>query len=325
MSTTARRFGTDGPDSMSGAPSPADLPANSLRLLEQSLKKQWKGYRKQLKRCQRRFTEETIHDSRVGARRLLSTVELLGGFLSAARVRKVERALKEHLGTFESLRDTQVQLSLLGKLERAFPAASPLFAFLQKREIRLTKSTRKNIKKVGTNRLDRLIASCREEIQIRRKKCPPGKTVARVLRSVDRAFGRAEELRAGIDPHDTDTIHRARVAFKKFRYMVETLVSCLPVPAPKIVEAMRHYQTMMGHIQDAEMLRLAFEKFLRKHPLPAVPARRLGEELLLRRQRLIDTYMGVSDQMGRFWPSIGLPGATAASAAKTAKATSRSL
>jgi CHAD domain-containing protein len=322
MRTTAHRFGTDGPDLTSGAPARSDLPANSLRLLEQSLKKQWKGYRKQLKRCQRQFTEETIHDARVGARRLLSTVELLGGFLSAARVRKVERALKEHLGTFEGLRDTQVQLPLIGKLQRAFPAARPFFAFLQKREIRLIKSTRKNVKKVGTDRLDRLVAACRDEIQIRRKKCPSEKTVARLLRSVDRAFARATELRGGIDPRNTDTIHRARVAFKKFRYMVETLVSCLPEPAPKLLKAMRHYQTTMGHIQDAEMLRLAFEKFLRKHPLPAVPAGRLGEELLRRRQRLITLYLGAAEQMRQFWPWTGL---SPASRVPVPKSTSRGL
>ena len=294
-----------------------ELPGNTLRLLERSLKKQWKCYRKQLKRCQKLFTEKTIHDSRVEARRLLSTVELLGGFLSAARVRKVERALKQHLGTFDGLRDTQVQLPLIEKLQRTFPAARPFYAFLQKREIRLVKSTRKNIKKVGTQRLARLIAACRDEVQTQRGKCPSQEAVALVLQSVDRAFARADELRARIDPRNTDTIHRTRLAFKKFRYMVETLVPCLPHPAAKLLEAMRHYQTMMGDIQDAEMLRFALEKFLRKHPLTAESARHLDEALLLRRQRLINLYMGATEQMGRFWPWKGPSPAIRAAAPKS--------
>jgi CHAD domain-containing protein len=322
MRTTVARFRKDGPDFTPGARSPFELPPNSLRLLEKSLKKQWRCHRKQLKRCQKLFTEKTIHDSRVEARRLLSTVELLGGFLSAARVRKVERALKQHLGTFDGLRDTQVQLPLIGKLQRTFPAARPFYAFLQERENRLVKSTRRNIKKVATQRLDRLIAACRAEVQARRKKCPPEKAVQLLLQSVDSAFAYAGRLRACIDPRDTDTIHRARVAFKKFRYMVETLVPCLPHPAPKLLEAMRHYQTMMGHIQDAEMLRLALDKFLRKHRLPAEPARHLREELLLRRQRLIDIYMGATEQMCQFWPWNGLFPATPPAALKS---TSRSL
>jgi len=323
MRTTAPRFRKNGPVLTLDRPSPCGLPAESLRLLEKALKKQWKCYRKQLKRCQKQFTEKTIHDSRVGARRLVSAVELLDGFLSAAQVRKVERTLKQHLGTFDALRDTQVQLPVIRKLQRTFPAARPFYAFLQKREKRLIKSTRKNIKKVGMQRIDHLIAACRDEVETRHKKSPSQDAAALLLQSVDRAFACAAELRARIDPRDTETIHRTRVAFKKFRYMVETLVACLPNPAPKLLEAMRRYQTMMGDIQDAEMLRLALEKFLRKHPLAADPSRHLCEELLLRRQRLIDTYMGASEQMRQFWPWGGL--SSPAPAAAPPKATSRSL
>jgi CHAD domain-containing protein len=283
------------------------LPANSLRLLEKSLKKQWRRYRKELKRCQDRLSEGTIHNCRVGARRLLATVELLGGFLSAGRVRKVERALKRHLSTFDDLRDTQVQLPIIKKLEPRFPAAGAFYAFLQKRENRLIKSTRRNIKRVGTQRLERLVAAGRDEIQGRRKQCPPPKAVFLLLNSVDRAFAYASRLRAQIDPLDTDTIHRARVAFKKFRYMVETLAPCLPVRTPRLLDSMRHYQTMMGHIQDAEVLRQALERFLRKKRLAAEAARRLREELLLRRQRLIGDYLEVTGQMLRFWPLDGRP------------------
>jgi len=296
-----------------------------VRLLEKALKKQWKCYRRQLKRCQKQFTEKTIHDSRVGARRLLSAVELLDGFLSAAQVRKVERALKQHLGTFDGLRDTQVQLPVIEKLQRTFPAARPFYAFLQKREKRLIKSTRKNIKKVRMQHIDRLIAACRDQVESRRKKCPSQEAVALLLQSVDGAFACAAELRARIDPSNTETIHRTRVAFKKFRYMVEALAACLHNPATRLLDAMRRHQTMMGDIQDAEMLRLALERFLRKRPSAADPSRHLREELLLRRQRLIDTYMGASDQMREFWPSSPLSSPTPATAPKFAKATSRSL
>jgi CHAD domain-containing protein len=286
--------------------SPCGLPAESLRLLEKALKKQWRCYRKQLKRCQKQFTEKTIHDSRVGARRLLSAVELFEGFLSAAQVRKVERALKQHLGTFNGLRDTQVQLPVIRKLQSDFPAARPFYAFLHKREKRLVKSTRKNIKKVQLERIDRLIAACRDEVETRRKECASGEAAARLLESVDRAFAHAAVLRARIDPRNTETIHQTRVAFKKFRYMVETLVGCLPNAAPALPDAMRRYQTMMGDIQDVEVLRLALERFLREHPLAAEPSMRLCEELLLRRQRLIDAYMGASEEMRQFWPWSGL-------------------
>ena len=306
MRTARPPFSKNGSDTVQGRRPAGELPANSLPLLERDLKRQWKWYRKQLKRCQKQFTERTIHDTRVGARRLLSTVELLGGFLPAVLVQKVERALKAHLDTFDGLRDTQVQLPVIGKLQHAFPAARPFYAFLERREKRLIKSTRKKIKKAGTARVDRLIAACRDAVQARRAKRTSAEAVALLLASVDGAFARAAELRARIDPANTETIHRTRVAFKKFRYMVETLVACLPQPAARRLGAMRRYQTMMGDIQDAEVLRLALDKFLRKHPLPAAAAAPLRKELLLRRQRLIDLYMNATEQMLRFWPWGGL-------------------
>src|ERR1035437_10571147 len=69
---------------------PASLPGNSVNYLACSLKKQWKRYRKELKRCQNKFSEKAIHAFRVETRRLLSTLELLGGFLPARRVERVQ-------------------------------------------------------------------------------------------------------------------------------------------------------------------------------------------------------------------------------------------
>ncbi len=281
------------------------LPASSLGQLKKSLKRRWKCYRKQLKRCQKKLTEEAIHDSRVEARRLLSTLELLGGFLAPGRVRKVERALKRHLDTFDDLRDTQVQLPVIRKMQVTFPAARPFCAFLCKREERLAKCTRLAIEKVRTRRLDKLLRDSLQEVETRRKRCPAQERAARLLRCVDRAFERTDQLRARIDPSDTRTIHCTRVAFKKFRYMVETLMDLLPAPDRKLCTAMHDYQTLMGDIQDAEMLRSALEKFLRKHTPAPQPVRHLREELALRRQRLIDTYMSAMGRMREFWPLEG--------------------
>src|SRR6516164_2438695 len=113
------------------------LPADVLPRLSGLLKSQCKQYRKQLRRCQKKFSEKAVHDSRVAARRLISVVELLAPFLPAARVKKIERLLKQHLDTFDELRDTQVQLATLRRLERSFPAARSFKAYLKKKEERL--------------------------------------------------------------------------------------------------------------------------------------------------------------------------------------------
>src|ERR1035437_6459657 len=114
-------------------------------LLAGSLKQQWKRYRKQLKRCQHECSPRAIHAFRVETRRLVSTLELLDGFLPSRQMEKAQRILKHHRDAFDELRDTQVQLAAVGGMRRAFPALSPFYACLREREERLTRKTCKRL------------------------------------------------------------------------------------------------------------------------------------------------------------------------------------
>jgi CHAD domain-containing protein len=282
-----------------GASEPGSLGAGWLI---RSLKQQWKRYRKQLKRCQRKCSTGAIHDFRVDTRRLLSMVELLGGFLPARRVEKVERLLKRHLDIFGELRDTQVQLAAVSGMLREFPEARPFQACLRAREKRCARRTRKNLQQVRSGRLGELIAECREEGRRQLEGTGAKKAFAVLLRAVDRAFRRTRQLRARIVARDTWTIHHTRVAFKRFRYMVEALAAHLPGVTGERLEAMRGYQTMMGEVQDAVVLLAALDKFLRKQAVEPEAAGRFRAELLRRRRRLIQAYLAAADQLLAFWP-----------------------
>src|SRR5215472_16654617 len=124
------------------------LHPNSLKYLADSLKKQWKRYRKELKCCQKKFSEKSIHDSRVHARRLLSTIQLLSAIIPKSSVAKIQDLVKLHLDTFDDLRDTQVQMATVAKMRRSFPAGREFCDYLAKREKRFRKHTRKDIKDV---------------------------------------------------------------------------------------------------------------------------------------------------------------------------------
>jgi CHAD domain-containing protein len=290
---------------------PAGLPGKSLNDLARALKKQSKRYRKELRRCQNKFSEKAIHDSRVETRRLLSSVDLLGSLVSARHLEKAQHALKRHLDTLDDLRDTQVQLLTVGKMLRAFPAARPFHAFLLKREKRFTRKTRKHIKQICHRHLGRLIAACRADVKAHLEDRPPQRVAEVLLRSVDRAFTRTRQRWTHVRPEDPRTIHRTRVAFKKFRYMVEALADFLPGVTDDRLAAMHHYQTMMGEIQDAEVLLRTLDKFLRKQEIKPEAARRFREELLRRRQWLIRVYLRAAEQLLEFWPlphsRVGVP------------------
>jgi CHAD domain-containing protein len=185
---------------------------------------------------------------------------------------------------------------------RAFPAARDFHDYLLKRESRLARKTRKRIKNVTTGRLGNLMEACRKKVEVQCEALPAKAASARLMRTVARAFTRTRRLQARIDPRDTRTIHCTRVAFKKFRYMIEELACDLPEANNSVLAEMRHYQAMMGDIQDAEVLLSALDKFLARKEIKRKPGRQIREELARRRHWLIRVYLDAADQLTDFWP-----------------------
>jgi CHAD domain-containing protein len=298
------------PGSVNGHPlaSNTDLSPDTLKVLALSLKDHWKRYRKQLRKCQRKASEGAVHDLRVIARRLLSLLDLLSPFLPPGRLARAQAALKCHLDTFDDLRDTQVQLAAVGKLREGFPAARQFDRFLKKREGRLCQSSRKQAKRLRNKPLAKLISACRDDAREWQRRCGSPQTNKVLVRTLARAFAATARLKKRIHADNTHSIHCTRIAFKKFRYMVEAISGCLAFANEQLLEKMRRYQGLMGDIQDAQVLLEAFERFSRKEEIAPRDAARLRRELLRRRERLIAAYLMAADRLLEFWPRA--PGAT---------------
>jgi CHAD domain-containing protein len=280
--------------------------ADVLKHLGDSLNTQWRRYRKRLKRCQKRFSQNAVHDVRVEIRRLLSTIELLGAFIPERDVKKVRRALKRHLDTFDQLRDTQVQLGYVGRMAGAFPDAHAFYDWLRKREARFTRITRKAVKRIKTKRVGRCLSAFEKEIRRQRKQITREQAFAIVQRAINQAFARVARLCRHVRADDTRTIHRTRIAFKRFRYMIEALSPLLSAVTEDHRRALRGYQCMMGDIQDMEVLLAVLDKFVQKEEVNAVSARRLKKELVRWRRMLIQIYLNAAGRLLRFWPPPGL-------------------
>jgi len=273
-----------------------------LRHLADSLGTQWKRYRKRLKQCQRRFSEKAVHDSRVETRRLLALVGLLGAFLSGGDIKKVCHRLKRRLDTFDRLRDTQVQLVYVESMTGTFPAARKFHDWLKKREQRFARETERDIRRFRTKRLGRCVAGFEKQLRRRHKQMSREEALAIALREMDRAFARVARLCRNVKADDTRTIHCTRIAFKRFRYQAESLAPLLPAITGDHCRAMRGYQSMMGDIQDVEVLLATLRKF-RKEKQPAgksVP--QLQAELSRRRRWLIQVYLNAAGKLRGFWP-----------------------
>lgn len=283
------------------------LAPSALSHVRRSLQKQWKRYRKELKRCQKKFSEKAVHNSRVAARRLLATIELLEGFLQPEIIEKTRCLIKRHLDIFDDLRDTQVQLVAVSSLQATFPPARAFCDWLQKREIRFRKRACDCVKRSRTRPLAKLIAASEEAYKKQLKKRSAEEATKTLLRAINKAFFRTSRFKQRIRTDQPKSIHRTRVAFKQFRYMVELLADQLN-PDEKVLAEMQHYQTMMGDIQDAEVLLQSFDKFVRKKNIRMAAAIQLREDLVRRRQWLIKVYMDAAGQLREFWPIEGRTG-----------------
>ena len=282
-------------------PRQPSLAPSVLPHVRRSLRKQWKRYRKELKRCQRKFSEKAVHNSRVAARRLLATIELLEGFVRPELVKKARCAIKDHLDIFDDLRDTQVQVVAVNRLQATFPAARAICQWLQKRETRFRKQARACVKRSRIKPLAKVIAISEDSFVKEVKKRAADAATRLLARSINKAFLRTMRFRQRIRTQQPKTIHRTRVAFKRFRYMVELLADHLSADEKMLAE-MQHYQTMMGDIQDAEVLLHCFDKFARKKNIRPEAAIQLREELLRRREWLIKVFMDAAGQLREFWP-----------------------
>jgi CHAD domain-containing protein len=220
---------------------------NMQMLLLDSLNSRWNKYNVELQNCRDEFSEEAVHDFRVAARRLLASLDLLRNLVRGAKIKNMRRELKAHLDTFDDLRDTQVLLADISENIQDVPSLRPFEEYLQRREKKLMRSARKEIKSLETPELSRGIRKLEKAIA---ESTPE---TLDPLPAIDEAYARVIRRYERINPSQPATIHRVRIAFKKFRYMVESIHPILEgFPSKNYLKAMHDYQTLMGDIQDME-------------------------------------------------------------------------
>lgn len=272
-----------------------DTAPSKSRLLLEALEKRWKNYRVELKRCRAQFSNEAVHDVRIALRRLLSLIHLLNSVSPRPRLQRLQRAAKNQLDEFDDLRDTQVMLAEISETKAELPQLEELQDHLERAERRLLKRLRKKLKGPGPAEIARRIRKTRESLEGETK----DDAEEQVIRSVDDAFAIVKQRHARIDPAQPATIHRVRVAFKKFRYMVEIVHPLLAGFPPENLKHMNNHQSLMGEIQDLEVFLQTLADFFSDVSSPDLePVRRYYEQ---RHAEAVSAYLENKDVLHDFW------------------------
>lgn len=265
-------------------------------LLLGAFKQRYKQYCVERKRCKEQFSEVAVHDLRIAVRRLLALIALLRVVVPHAHLEKLRVVCKKQLDSLDGLRDTQVLLLEIAQTNEQLPELAPLRTHLQKREKVLLAAAKRQVRRFKIARRQTLGARA-SLTKVKRADLIPA-----LLKVVDDAYLVVCQRQAQVDPAQPPTIHRVRIAFKKFRYMLEIIHPVVPnFPAAQL-DKLRDYQTAMGAIQDVEVLLRVVTDFSTRHKtFNPQPLRRFYEQ---RHADLIKAYLDNMPQLATFWREL---------------------
>ena len=276
-------------------------------VLAAALDSRWQSYREQLRRCQAKFSEEAVHQLRVATRRLLAQFTLLSCVAPSPALEKARRTLKRRLTALGELRDAQVQRQFLEQKAASFPEVLLLRAWLLRRERRLARSAAEKVNRFKTRKLERWISAMLQGLTANaRKSRVQSQLASAVLRAAAQAFAEAVERRRAIDLADLRTIHQTRVAFKRFRYTVESLSPGVTGLSRRQLRALAYYQRKMGIIQDLEVMQSCVARYTRGERKREALLQRFSGHLRHRRARALRSFLKSADRLFEFWPPTAL-------------------
>ena len=234
-------------------------------ILTEALETRWKKFRNELKHCRDEFSEEAVHDLRVATRRLLAIFELLRAIMPHNRIQKVRRELKDQLDDLDDLRDTQTLLADVSEDLQEHPQLKIFQKYLLKEEKRFLRSTRKLIQAREYKNLNKRV----QKIHAAAQTLVPEMLGGQMIAAADEAFSHVIQTYFAMDAENPASIHKLRIAFKKFRYTLEIIHPLLSNFPDANFERMHNYQAKMGEIQD---MQVASQRAADLDTTPASPA-----------------------------------------------------
>jgi CHAD domain-containing protein len=268
----------------------------ATRLLRDGLLQRWGKFTLRLERCQADLSEENVHDLRVSMRRLLAMLVMCRAVMPELKTKGLRREIKSHLDSLDALRDTHVMQLYLKKNFRKNESVVPLVTFLVMQETHLLRQLGSDIHKILPGQMSEKVNTLARSLEY----SLTGTGVAgQVLAVVDEAYANVSWRQVNIDPENLASVHAMRIAFKKFRYMLEMASPLVPPMPPSRPRVMHHYQGMMGDIQDVVVMLGFIDRFAIENPqFDVSPVRAMVVQKLDERMAY---FLGRVNRLKQFW------------------------
>src|SRR5260221_1518684 len=228
---------------------------------------------------------------------MLALIQLLNSISPRPRLQKLTRVFKDQLDEFDDLRDTQVILAEISEILHELPQLKDFQKNLQSAEEKLLRTLRKKIKKLEISEITKRIRKTHESIEAEAN----SELEAQIMQAVDDVYLTTKQRYTSVDLARSATIHRVRIAFKSFRYMIEIIYPLLKDFPVEHLRRMNDYQSLMGEIQDAEVFMQTLVDFSEHTSFPDLePVRRYYER---RHAEAISAYVKERNLLDTFWRS----------------------
>jgi CHAD domain-containing protein len=225
----------------------------------------WGAWRRGVEACRRKPTRRGVHQLRIDCRRLEALLEVLDHTtgVPAKGLRRLGDVAAEALDALSKLRDDQVHRRRVADAGNG-RGVEALVEDIRRREARHKKRARKALGAIDLARADAVADKVRHDV-VRRQGTPtPHDRTVLLLAAVEGAASTVRSRLALVDAARPRTLHRLRLAIKRFRYVAEIAEEVGPEVRVAARPTLQSLQRQLGAVHDADVLADRIARFGRR-------------------------------------------------------------
>ena len=274
-------------------------PARVGKSLRRGLLLSWKTFRRRGRRGlpgpRNTGFDDAVHDLRSSARRFHSLAYTLPRSASGKAVRRAMSLAERVLDWTGTLRDAAVEREGLKAITRRnSKVARGLLPDLKDSHDREGRKLVRRLRSLSLGKANRRIRKFGKSLPDR-----GGCTIASKM--VTAAFEEVLKSRQALDPTDSRSVHRLRIALKRFRHVMELFEPLLRLSSGGRTTSVRSLQRTLGDLRDNEILSAAISEHGKGAPPGLRDAAMALEKLERRHSSMMTSFLRSVDAILGSW------------------------
>lgn len=245
----------------------APAPASDSRLaatVASKLTADGDALRRALEHAKQKLKRGAVHDLRVAVRRLESTLGLAKALGSKPRRRLLKR-LGELLDALSSLRDTHVAARTIESLPPIPEGQKQLRKRVTKQKERFEPAAERALADFDIELALRDLQELSQGLSAL-ERIEGGEPDAALRAKLDELRAAIVGMRSSASAEDPKSLHRLRIALKRYRYALEALGGHLPAELADSLRTAEALQKRLGEAHDAHQLAKLARGYAKTHP-----------------------------------------------------------